>query len=182
VEAILLVGAACVAAVLLQAGLSKLVRPDGLRRALAELGLPLATTGTVRAFAVVECVAGAALLTAATRPAGAVLVVVTGTAITGLGLVGAVRHVVEPCGCFGGAHGRPLGLSNAALGAALVTGGAAVFVATPPTGTAAVLATALALLLLCVPVHRGWAWPLIRPARSARPDRLPVAPPEGLPS
>jgi methylamine utilization protein MauE len=156
-----------VAATLVQAGLSKIAVPSHLRHALAEVGAPeaLAATRAIRLYAGIECVAGIALLFAVTRQLGAVLVIVAGLVIVGLGGRGAARRSVEPCGCFGNPAGRPLGLTNVVIGALLVAAGAANVVVRSPTGPAALLGTALALLLLCLFINRAWAWPLVRPRR-----------------
>lgn len=166
-DVVLLALNSVVAATLIQTGLSKIAAPSHLRQALAEVGAPeaLTTISAVRLYAGIECVAGATLLFAATRPLGGVLVAMAGLVIIGLGALGAARGSVEPCGCFGNPAGRPLGLTNVAIGASLVAAGAASVVLRSPTGPAALLGTALALLLLCLFVNRAWAWPLIRPQR-----------------
>jgi methylamine utilization protein MauE len=156
-----------VAATLMQAGLSKLAAPSRLGQALAEVGVPpaLRTTPAVRVYAGFECVAGVALLFAPTRLIGGVLVAAAGLSIVGLGVLGAVRGSAEPCGCFGNPAGRPLGLTNVAIGGSLLAAGTVNAVLPAPTGPASVLGAALALLLLCLFVNRSWAWPLIRPQR-----------------
>jgi hypothetical protein len=155
------------AATLVQAGLSKIAVPSQLRQALAEVGVPqtLATAHAIRLYAGIECAAGVALLFAATSQVGGVLVAAAGLVIAGLGGLGAARRSAEPCGCFGNPAGRPLGLTNVAIGGSLVAAGAANVALRSPTGPAALLGTALALLLLCLFVNRAWAWPLIRPRR-----------------
>jgi hypothetical protein len=150
-----------VAAILVQAGLSKLAAPAPLHRALTELGAParLATPGAVRGYAVVECLAGVALLTGA----GGMLVAALGLAVAALGVLGAARGSVAPCGCFGNPGGRPLGLTNAAIGLGLaLTGALNLTTAGPPASTPG---TAGLMLVLCLYVHRAWAWPLICPRR-----------------
>jgi hypothetical protein len=155
------------AATLISAGLGKLVAPSQHGQALAELRVPgpLHTAGAVRRYAVVECLGGLALLFAATRRPGGALVVAIGLAIAGLGGLGLARGSRSPCGCFGNPAGRPLGLTNVALGASLGAAGAANLVLPAPTGAATLLGTALTMLLLCLFVNRSWAWPLIRPQR-----------------
>ena len=169
VDLALLAANCVVAATLVQAGLSKLAVPAQLHRALTELGAPvaLADPRTIRLYAGIECAAGVALLFSATRLVGAGLVAAVGVTIIGLGWRGATRGSAEPCGCFGSPTGRPLGLGNVAIGVGLVTAGAANLARPAPTGSAALLGAALALLLLCLLVNRAWAWPLIRPRRGA---------------
>src|SRR5687768_4401948 len=113
-EVLALAANSVVAAILLHAGLSKLAVPSPLHRALVELRVPapLTTVGAVRAYAVVECLAGIALLLGPVRLAGGVLVAVVGLAVTALGLLGTARGSATPCGCFGNRDGRPLGLTN----------------------------------------------------------------------
>jgi hypothetical protein len=156
-----------VAATLISAGLGKLVAPSRLGQALAEVRAPdpLRTVGAVRLYAVVECLAGLALLFAATRQPGGALASAIGLAITGLGGLGLARGSSSPCGCFGNAAGPPLGWTNVALGVSLAVAGIANVVQRPATGSAPLLGAALAMLLLCLFVNRSWAWPLIRPRR-----------------
>lgn len=166
-DVVLVVVNSVAAAILVQAALSKIAAPSHLRQALSEVDVPdaLTTTNAVRLYAGIECLAGIALLFSATRSVGAVLVAALGLVFIGLGGLGMARGSVEPCGCFGNPAGRPLGITNVALGAALVAAGATNLLTRSPTGSAALLGTALALLVLCLYVNRAWAWPLIRPRR-----------------
>ncbi|MET7401639.1 MauE/DoxX family redox-associated membrane protein [Dactylosporangium sp. NPDC005572] len=173
-EVLLLAVNSVVAASLVHAGLSKLAVPGPLRQALAELRVPapLTTVAAVRAYAVAECLAGLALLADPTRAAGGVLVAGVGLAVAALGVLGIIRGSVTPCGCFGNRDSRPLGLTNVAIGlgfavagALSLAGGAADLTPEAPVGAPALLGGAGAMLLLCLYVSRGWAWPLIRPRR-----------------
>ncbi|MEV4756498.1 MauE/DoxX family redox-associated membrane protein [Micromonospora sp. NPDC049559] len=160
------------AAVLLLAGLAKLVSPEHLRRALVELGArsALGTGGAVRAVALAECAAAGVL---AVRPAwwlGSVLVGALGLSFALLGLVGAVRGSQEPCGCFGRPAGRPLGRVSVLTGFGLLAT-VAVNVwsgATPYEPAAGPLGAALALLVLCLVTNRSWVVPLVRPLLTSR--------------
>ncbi|GAA0915214.1 MauE/DoxX family redox-associated membrane protein [Virgisporangium aurantiacum] len=166
-DALLLTVNCAVAAVLLHAGLSKLAVPVPLHRALVEVRAPapLATVPAVRGYAVVECLAGVALLFGPTRAAGGAVVVLVGLAVAALGALGAARGSISPCGCFGIRDGRPLGVANVVAGFGLATAGSVNLAAAARTGAPAVLGATLAMLVLCLYVSRAWAWPLIRPRR-----------------
>jgi hypothetical protein len=148
-----------VAAVLLQAGLAKLVAPQPLRRALAELlgGKVRLGVAPVRGLAAVEVATGAALLVPAAAPAGRAVAALLGAGFVAAGVLGLRRGSAEPCGCFGGGARHPLGATNVAVGLAVL---AAVALAAgvgsaPGTGADETIATgATALLALCLWVNR----------------------------
>ena len=93
---------ACLAGVLVVAGMAKLLRPVPARRALAALGLP----GDPRMLGVAELAAAALALAVPGRLAGPVLALLFGAfAVAGVRL----SRAGEGCGCFGGADERPPG-------------------------------------------------------------------------
>lgn len=117
-------GLLAVAVTLVVAGGSKLVSPQPLARSLGQtFGLGrLRGVVAARAVAVVEIVA--AFLVASHW------VVTVGLTMAGLVGVGIIVFVVAamrrgttvPCGCFGEARGRPVGVGNLTAGAALLAG------------------------------------------------------------
>lgn len=112
----------CVAAALLiSAGVSKLVKPDPFREALEEVvrgAGRLVSRPSVRLIAVLEIVGALALTSASLRVLAAFAVGCLGFCFVALGLAGSIRGSRLPCGCFGAANGsRPLGLVNVASGA-----------------------------------------------------------------
>jgi hypothetical protein len=157
---------AMVAAALLYAGMFKIAQPEQLRRALSEVGgrrTKRIGVRTVRAVALVEALAGAAITVPATRTAAAPVVVLLGIAFATAGAAGAGRRGVEPCGCLGAGSGAPLGARNILIGAVFAAVGAA-DVSAP---AAAVPATTAALLLaMCLFAHRAAARRLLWPPRS----------------
>ena len=155
---------AVLAAVLLYAALFKLVRPDPLHRALAELGPPswIARAGTVRLLAVVEVLAGVGLTLRPTQPVVAWVVGGLGVLFGAAGVVGLARRGSRPCGCLGTDGGRPLGVVNIAVGLLCVLAAAANLV-TPAASVPGI--TASLLLLACLWSHRDAASRLVRPAR-----------------
>jgi hypothetical protein len=147
------------AGTLLCAGVAKLAVPAHSSRAIAEL-LPPARAHAVlvtRLLAAVETGAALALSVPALRDAGASAAAALGAVFAASGAVAAVRGFRSPCGCFGRAGQKPMGVRNVAYGLALVaasavllfdgTGGWAAHAGLPMAGTAAV-----ALLLA------GWVY------------------------
>jgi hypothetical protein len=153
---------AATVAVLLDAGLFKLARPSGLRRALAELAPGLITDSVVRGIAAVEVAVGVALLVPATRVPAAFVVGLLGAAFAALGVAGRARRSTEPCGCFGDGT-RPLGAVNVLLGLALVAVAAIDLTGAAPASYARVapVLAALLVLVLCLWMNRRLAWSLL---------------------
>jgi uncharacterized membrane protein len=158
---------ALAASVLVNAGLGKLVSPAALRGALHELApaAPPLTDGAVRVLAVVEVAAGSGLLAPATRIAAGLVVAALGLGFAVVGTAGWLRGSTMPCGCVGGRGDRPLGVTNVAVGLALVAVLPLSLVAgVPPDASQLVLAaTSLGSLLLCLWLNRRLAQSLLRP-------------------
>jgi uncharacterized membrane protein len=151
---------AAAAALLVNAGVAKLVAPGALARALAE-AMPRAagepTAIAVRIFALAELLVGLALLVPAARRGAAVAVVAMGGLFAAFGMIGIARRSTIPCGCLGGTARHPLGVFNIAFGLALLLIGAIQLVSAWPSrpGTsAAILLAAIGILCLCLWLHR----------------------------
>jgi hypothetical protein len=115
------------AALLLNAGLHKVVVPGRLREALRELlGRRSNFVGDshVRALAGLEVVSAVALTIAPVRMFGAVATGVLGLAFAVAGVAGRLRRSTLSCGCLGGSGGHALGMFNIVVG--LVLAGVAV--------------------------------------------------------
>lgn len=112
-----------VAAVLLAAGVAKLMDPDPTARALRSL-VPSAGIGSgpARALGAFESLVGLAVLTVGGRVAAVVLAVAyLGVTVTS---IAAVRRGLPSCGCFGERSARPtwlhVSLNAVSLGVALL--------------------------------------------------------------
>jgi hypothetical protein len=174
---------AAATAVLLVAGLGKLVSPALLRRALAEVTPAIggiAGNSIVRGLAVAELIVASALLLPAGRPVAALMTAVLGLCFATVGVLAAVRHVRVPCGCFGSSSRRPLGWSTVGTGLAL----ALVYpvnavLARPGTDggypTGATLLASMASVVLCLWVNRALVSELVIQPRRAALDRSEVA-------
>jgi hypothetical protein len=172
---VLLAANTAAAAVLLNAGVAKLVSPAPLGRALREV-LPanapvLDRLAGTRAFGrlvgAAEIAAALGLLLAATRVPAAFATALLGGAFAALGTAGLLRRSVKPCGCFGMAGKQRLGASNIVLGLALILLAPlnAVAAAGDAYEQSIVMLTSLGALLLCLWLHRGavgQAWNLMR--------------------
>lgn len=143
-------GNAVLAGLLLCAGTAKFAVPAHLARAINDL-VPSAGTRAVllaRLVAALEIGTALALSVPEMRIAGAAAAAVLGATFAAAGAVAAVRGVRAPCGCFGRAGDRPLGVRNVVFGLVLValsalllrdrSGGWAAYQGLPMTGTAAV--------------------------------------------
>ena len=168
-----LVGAV-LAGTLLCAGAAKMAVPIHLSRTIRSL-LPVAATYAVvltRVVAGTEIGAALALSVPATRNVGAVAGIVLGTAMAATGAAGAARRLRSPCGCFGRAAGRPLGLPNVAFGV-VVIGLSVLLLADRSGGWAGndglpVLGTAAVALMLTGWLHRAMIKDLCRPLPRVR--------------
>jgi Methylamine utilisation protein MauE len=151
---------AAVAAVLINAAVTKIIAPGPLLRASAEvlaaprwLRKPL-----VRGFGGIELAVAVALLILSARLLAAIATTVLGVCFALAGIAGVLHGSNVPCGCFGGASRQPLGGANVALGAALalvwpvnllVGQGPA-----PGYSAAAVLLASIAAAVLCLWLNR----------------------------
>ncbi|MFE9100640.1 MauE/DoxX family redox-associated membrane protein [Actinomadura geliboluensis] len=175
-DSVLVVVNSSAAAVLFVAGVSKMVSPAQLGRALNALVRSSGdgfASGHVRAFAAVEILAALALTGTATRPAGAWAVGVLGASFAAAGVLGAVRGGGAVCGCLGATGGRPLGWFNVLAGALLMAVPAVNLAAAAPGSATAYFfqsGTGLAFgaLLVCGWAHRGLIKDLTRPLPASR--------------
>lgn len=109
-------------AILINAGIAKLVSPDRMPAAIREVAPALGDRvgpATVRFVAAAEVVVALGLLLATTRVIATVTVACLGVCFAVLGVAGRARRSTVACGCFGLAGDRPLGTANAAVGLAL---------------------------------------------------------------
>lgn len=119
-------GRLAIAVILLISGASKLVSPRPLATSLGEVYGWARSTGTWAA----RVVAGVELATAFLLAGG--WLILAGSALTGVVAAGIMifsitairRKATVPCGCFGEASGRPVGVRNLIAGAALLAGAA----------------------------------------------------------
>jgi hypothetical protein len=161
---------ALAAALLLNGGMAKLVSPAQLGRALGELlGRAGAPPRWVRGSAAVELAVAALLLAEPTRSTGALLTAVLAACFAVLGVAGLARGSDTPCGCFGQAGARPLGLINVLLGAALMlvyllNAAASGVRLDGRHAPAAVLAASTATVVLCFWLNRRLVRQLLLPA------------------
>jgi hypothetical protein len=117
-------GNAVAVAILANAGVAKLVSPMPFRRALGEVAPRIGNQvgrATVRLVASVELIAALGLLAFAARSWAAMVVAALGSCFAVLGTIGWLRRSSVPCGCLGVENERPLGPTNVALGAALIS-------------------------------------------------------------
>lgn len=173
-------GAAVAAAVLVNAGVAKLVSPGQLRHAAAEvspLGARHVGTRLVRGFGAAELMSGVLLLIAPVRLPAAVATTVLGACFAALGALGLGRGSSVPCGCFGATSARPLGWTNIWLGAGLALAWPVIALAgnVPAVSysQAAVLLASIAVVLLRLWLDRDLIMRLRR-APGARPARSGV--------
>lgn len=168
---ILLAANALAAAMLLTAGLGKLVSPDPVRRALTEIVPGTVRTRTVvRGFALAETLAAVSLLVPAVRVPAAAGTSALGVCFVALGLRGRFGRSTEPCGCFGPSSRRPLGWANVGVGLAL----AAVYPLNARLApgmdladyqASGTLLTAVGAIALCLHVNRRLIVRLLWPTR-----------------
>lgn len=164
---------ASVAAVLINAGVTKMVSPAPLLRAYAEvlaaprwLGEPL-----VRGFGGTELAVAVALLVLPARLPATIATTMLGVYFATAGMVGVLRRSSVPCGCFGGSSRQPLGWVNVALGATLAVVWPVNLLAghrpTPGYSAAAVLLASITATVLCLWLNRRLITRLL-PASRAR--------------
>lgn len=150
---------ASVAAILINAGVTKMVAPASLLWASAEvlaaprrLGEPL-----VRGLGGSELAVAVALLVRPARLPAAIATTILGFCFATAGMVGILRRSSLPCGCFGGSSRQPLGWANVALGAALAVAWPLNLLAghrAPGYPVAAVLLASIAATVLCLWLNR----------------------------
>lgn len=160
-------------ALLVNSGVAKLVAPDPLRLAISDLvpvlegRLPRAV---VRGFAAAELLIAAGLLAPVVRGAAGIAVAALGCCFAGVGVLGLLRHSSVPCGCLGGSGRRPLGWVSIGLGAALALAGLLHATMTGPSSGVidTVLVTSIAVVGVCLLLHRDLIVDLLGPARTRR--------------
>jgi hypothetical protein len=174
-SSVLVVGVnACATAVLVTAGMTKLVSPDQLRLALADVLGDLGrwvTKSRLKVFAVIEMIAGISLSVPVIQLPGAWAVGVLGVCFAIAGVLGLLRRSTTACGCFGRSAGRPLGLVNVLVGAAflavLVVNHAAT--ASDAGFSSSAVGASLATVLLTLWAHRQLIKEFTRPREASAP-------------
>jgi hypothetical protein len=174
-SSVLVIGVnACATAVLVTAGMTKLVSPDQLRLALADVLGDLGrwvTKSRLKVFAVIEMIAGISLSVPVIQLPGAWAVGVLGVCFAIAGVLGLLRRSTTACGCFGRSAGRPLGLVNVLVGAAflavLVVNHAAT--ASDAGFSSSAVGASLATVLLTLWAHRQLIKEFTRPREASAP-------------
>jgi hypothetical protein len=174
-SSVLVIGVnACATAVLVTAGMTKLVSPDQLRLALADVLGDLGrwvTKSRLKVFAVIEMIAGVSLSVPVIQLPGAWAVGVLGVCFAIAGVLGLLRRSTTACGCFGRSAGRPLGLVNVLVGAAflavLVVNHAAT--ASDAGFSSSAVGASLATVLLTLWAHRQLIKEFTRPREATSP-------------
>jgi hypothetical protein len=115
---ILALGNALVAAALLLASFAKVVSPAILGRSLMLLTNreSLSKAAFVRTVGIVEAAVAAGLMLPASRVIASRALGLLGLVFIVAGILGKIRHVKEPCGCFGAISDKPFGWSNVLFG------------------------------------------------------------------
>lgn len=176
-DSVLVMGVNAVAtAFLVTAGMTKLVSPDQLRLALADVLGDLSrwvTKSGIKGFAVAELIVGASLSVPVARPAGAWAVGALGVCFAMAGLVGRLRRSTTACGCFGRSADRPLGLANVLVGVAFlavpVVNQAATTSDAGPYFFSSATSASLATVLLTLWAHRQLIKEFTRPPEASSP-------------
>lgn len=162
---------AAAAAVLINAGVAKLVVPGPLRRASAEVFRMPVGDAFVRAFGAIEVAAAVALLAGPARWAAVIAAVLLGAGFAIAGLAGVLRRSRVPCGCFGGVSRQPLGWANVALGLALAAAWPVNALGTGPGySPRPVLLASIASIVACLWLNRRLITPLLSAIRSPQPE------------
>jgi hypothetical protein len=174
-SSVLVVGVnACATAVLVTAGMTKLVSPDQLRLALADVLGDLGrwvTKSRLKVFAVIEMIAGVSLSVPVIQLPGAWAVGVLGVCFAIAGVLGLLRRSTTACGCFGRSAGRPLGLVNVLVGAAFLAVLVVNHVATASDAgfSSSAVDASLATVLLTLWAHRHLIKEFTRPREASAP-------------
>jgi hypothetical protein len=164
---------AVAASVLLNAGIAKLVSPEPMTVAAAEVVPLLAgriTRSLVHALALAELAVAAGLLLPATRFAATVVTVALGLGFGAFGLLAIRRHSSAPCGCFGRSSRRPAGRSSIGAGLGLAVPAVVALSMWPadgriPAGGTVVLMAA-GSVMLCLWLNRELVVELLWASRS----------------
>jgi hypothetical protein len=152
---------ATVMTVLIRAGAAKLASPNMAAIAMSEVwrGRAAPSLGSVRLVSVIELMTTLLVATPAGRRPALVMILALGVGFASAGWLGLERGVRKPCGCFGVASDRPLGIGNVVIGCVLVGfAGLALVVKVPDDGTIFSVATAL----LAVAGSAGWLLVTVR--------------------
>lgn len=110
------------AALLLFAASAKLVSPAVLARSLFLLTQrkALSADAVVRAIGAAEALVAVGLMVPALRLESAAALGVFGVFFLLSGVLARIRHLQEPCGCFGAVSRQPLGWLNVVFGCAFI--------------------------------------------------------------
>lgn len=153
---VLAVANAGIAALLLFAAAAKLVSPAILGQTLRSL-TGIAASGrspVVRMIGGIEATVAICLTIPVLRVPSALAVAVLGVAFIAVGVLARVRHLEEPCGCFGAAASSAPGLLNVVLGLAVLACSTLNLAVRPAVSTAyreaLPVGAAGALLLACL--------------------------------
>lgn len=162
-------------ALLINAGVAKLVTPGPLERAAAEvLAVPRGGIGkpVVRVLGAVEITVAVALLVLPARLPAAIACSLLGCCFVSAGIAGVLRRSSVPCGCFGGASQQPLGWANVGLGAVLAVVWPVNALVGPVTvqayTTAAVLLASMGSAIVCLWLNRRLLVPLFSARRAVQ--------------
>jgi hypothetical protein len=169
---------AAAAALLLNAGIAKLVSVGQPARAVAEL-LPALPGGAahrlVRGFAASEIVVAVALLIAPARRGAAVAALALGLCFVALGAAGRIRSTSMACGCLGESGGRPLGWVNVGYGVAIGMVAPCAMLLRPSAGggntAAGLLLGSACSMLLCLWLNRRFVAGALTGAQARMPRR-----------
>lgn len=166
---------ASASALLINAGVTKLVAPSPLERAWTEvLASPRSAVSrpVVRGLGVVELTVALALLVLSAMPVAAIACSALGCCFVSAGILGMLRRSSVPCGCFGGISKQPLGWANVGLGAVLAVVWPVNALVGPVTvqayTTAAVLLAAIGSTIACFWLNRRLLVPLFNVRRAPR--------------
>jgi uncharacterized membrane protein YphA (DoxX/SURF4 family) len=160
-----------IAALLINAGIAKMVSPGRFRQALRELVPGVGYRVGVdlpRIVAGVEVVAAVGLLVSVSRPWAAVVVATLGAGFILLGTAGWMRRSAAPCGCFGLDTDKPLGLINVAFGIALISLGSmgGLIEVDEQYSARALVLTSIGSVALCLWLKRRLVVRLLIPSRA----------------
>lgn len=176
---------AVVSALLINAGVAKLVAPAPLLQAVAELvSVPRRGAGEllVRWLGAAELAVAIALLVRPVRSPAGVAAALLGLCFAAAGLLGVLRGASVPCGCFGGAGRQPLGWANvgfgAVLGAAWPVNALSWRLPSPGYQAVVVALASIATAAGCLWLDRHLITPLLRAARAwnSRPGTARTTP------
>jgi hypothetical protein len=141
-----------VAALLLFASSAKLVSPAILARSLFLLTQrkSLSAVAAVRAIGVAEAFVAVGLMLPTLRLESAAALGIFGIAFSLSGVLARIRHLQEPCGCFGVISHRPLGWLNVILGAMIICDSILNFIISPGSEYVAIIPVTSGILLCSI--------------------------------